>query len=292
MRKDSFGCRGSKDRVGVLLAQLGTPDEPTPSALRRYLKQFLSDRRVIEVNRALWWVILNGIILNTRPKRSAALYKRVWTERGSPLMVITQSQTEKLAAELKGAGHDIEVAFGMRYGNPSLESAIDDLIARGCARILLVPLYPQYSASTSASTYDAVFAHVLKRRWVPTLRVAEPFYNHPGFLKAVATRVNETLAASGPTPERLLVSYHGVPQSYVEKGDPYCCMCTETTQGLVPFINYPREQVMQVYQSRFGRDPWLVPYADETIEKFLKKLLCKLLKVTSGLISNSYSRCG
>jgi protoporphyrin/coproporphyrin ferrochelatase len=264
-----FGCRGSTDKIGVLLAQLGTPDEPTIPALRRYLSQFLRDRRVVEVNRVLWWLLLNGIILRTRPKRSAALYKRVWTEEGSPLLCTTKRQAEGVQERLSSL--NLTVTYGMRYGNPSLTFALDALLEEGCRRILLVPMYPQYAAATSASTYDMVFQHLLKERWVPTLRVAEPYYRKPQFINAVAYRINETLRNLSWVPERLIVSYHGVPEKYVEKGDPYCCQCTETTAALLSGISFPSQHVVQTFQSRFGRDPWLQPYADETIERLARE---------------------
>lgn len=270
----SFGCRNDKDKVGVILAQLGTPDAPTASALRRYLKQFLSDRRVIEVNRVLWWFILNGIILNTRPKRSAKLYKRIWTDAGSPLLLITQKQRELLEGKLKAKNPNIEVGFGMRIGSPSIESCLDDLIAKGCHRLVLVPMYPQYAAATIASTFDAVYAHLLKLRWVPSIRTVEPFYYHSAYLKALSTTINEGLKKFSP--ERLIISYHGIPQSSVRKGDPYCCMCTETTARLKPLLEFPATHIMQTYQSRFGKEAWLQPYTDETLEKLAKSGIKKV----------------
>jgi ferrochelatase len=262
-----FGCRGSKDKVGVLLAQLGTPDAPEPRALRRYLRQFLSDRRVIEVNRVLWWVLLNCVILVTRPRRSSKLYKRIWGKDGSPLLTITKKQADGVRERLSRISPHVEVEFGMRYGKPSLESAVDALIAKGCSKILLFPMYPQYAAATSASTYDAVFSHILKRRWVPTLRVAEPYYQHPRYIAAQAEVINQYLAKLPWKPEYLVLSYHGVPQKYVTKGDPYCCQCVETTAALKPKLDFPVERVVHTFQSRFGRDPWLTPYTDETFEE-------------------------
>lgn len=262
----SFGCRGSKDKVGVLLAQLGTPDAPTAKALRPYLRQFLSDRRVIEVNRVLWWALLNGIILRTRPKRSARLYKRIWTEDGSPLLSITKRQAAGVLHRLAREHENVEVEFGMRYGTPSLETALDALIEKGCSKILLFPMYPQYAAATTASTYDAILSHLLKRRWVPTLRVAEPYFSHPRYIRAQAEIVNEHIAGLSWKPEKIVLSYHGIPQKYVTKGDPYCCQCVETTAALRPLLRMNSEAVIHTFQSRFGRDPWLTPYTDETLE--------------------------
>jgi ferrochelatase len=161
----------------------------------------------------------------------------------------------------------VEVEFGMRYGKPSLESGVDKLIEKGCSKILLFPMYPQYSAATTASTYDAVFPHILKRRWVPTLRVAEPYFAHPKYVEALATTINDHIASMPYQPERLVLSYHGIPQKYVSKGDPYCCQCVETTGALLPRLSLPREKVIHTFQSRFGRDPWLTPYTDETLEE-------------------------
>lgn len=272
MKDGCFGCGSwGGDKIGVLIAQLGTPDAPTTEALKPYLKEFLSDPRVIETNRILWWFLLRLVILPRRPARSAALYKRIWTEEGSPLLLITQRQAEEVSKRLKAILPSIEVAYGMRYGQPSLEDALDDLRDRGCNKLLLFPMYPQYSAPTTASTYDAVFQHLLKSRFVPTLRVAEPYYEHPAFLEALATTINTACDEFSPAPERLILSYHGVPESYVVKGDPYCCMCTETTQALLPMLNMPKEHVIQTYQSRFGREPWLEPYTDDTIEALAKE---------------------
>jgi len=262
-----FGCRGSKDKIGVLIAQLGTPDAPTPKAVRPYLKQFLSDRRVIEVNRVLWWLLLNLVVLATRPRRSARLYARIWGKDGSPLLTITKKQTEGVAARLRAQFPNIEVDFGMRYGRPSLEGAADRLIEKGCSKILLFPMYPQYSAATTASTYDAVLPHLLRRRWVPTVRVAEPYFAHPKYIDALATTINEHIAGMSFVPERLVLSYHGIPAKYVKKGDPYCCQCLETTAALLPKLNMTQDTVIHTFQSRFGRDPWLTPYTDETLEE-------------------------
>jgi ferrochelatase len=282
----TFGCRGSKDKVGVILAQLGTPDAPTPKALRKYLRQFLSDRRVIEVNRVLWWLLLNCIILVTRPKRSARLYQRIWGKEGSPLLTITRKQAEGVLERLRRESPDVEVEFGMRYGRPSIESALDALIEKGCSKILLFPMYPQYAAATTASTYDAVFPHLLKRRWVPTLRVAEPYFAHPQYIKAQAHIINEHLRSLPWKPERLVLSYHGVPEKYVAKGDPYCCQCVETTAALKPHLDIDSNIVVHTFQSRFGRDPWLTPYTDETLEELGHQGIKSLAIVAPGFTAD------
>lgn len=287
MSDSCIGCRGSRERIGVLLAQLGTPDEPTGPALRRYLKQFLWDPRVIEVPRVLWWLILNGIILNTRPKRSARLYSRIWRPEGSPLLHYTNLQRDGILSRLADHGMEsVDVVVGMRYGSPSIESALDNLMERGCSRILVIPMYPQYSAATTGSTYDAVFPHLLKRRWVPTLKVMAPFYGHELYQCALAQSINEYLANKDEKPQKLILSYHGVPEKYVERGDPYCCMCTETTHRLVPQLKFPAGDVIHTYQSRFGRDPWLIPYTDHTVEKLAEEGIKRIAVACPGFTAD------
>ena len=271
-----FGCRDQKEKIGVILANLGTPEAPTKAALYPYLKQFLWDPRVIEVNRLLWWFILNFTVLPFRPKRSAALYKRIWFDKGSPLLVISEEQTKAIAKKVKesqpqGVAQNIEFVLGMRYGKPSLESAIDKLCEAGCTKILLFSMYPQYSATTTAATYDVVFSHLLKRRFVPTLKVVDPYYRHPDYINAQADVINDHLKKSDRKIEKLVLSYHGIPQSYVKKGDPYCCMCTETTKALLPKLSLNSDKVIHTFQSQFGKDPWLRPYSDETIENLAKR---------------------
>lgn len=281
-----FGCKPNKDRIGILLAQLGTPDAPTKKALRVYLKQFLSDKRVIELNPVLWWIILNFIILNTRPKKSAQAYARIWTDRGSPLLSTTIDQTQKLQEKFNKVAPNVLVDYGMRYGNPSLESAIDRLIEQGCSKILLFPMYPQYAAATSASAYDAVFPHLLKKRWVPTLRVADAYFKHPEYLGALAKTINQGIKNLDFVPERLVLSFHGVPLRYVANGDPYCCMCTETSQSVIKQLDFPRENILQTFQSRFGKEPWLTPYTDETIIKLAESGVKKIAVACPGFTTD------
>ena len=271
MRNECIGCKSHRDKIGVLVAQLGTPDAPTRKALKPYLKDFLGDPRVIEKPRWLWKIILHCFILPLRPQRSAELYRRIWTEQGSPLKVITEGQTLKLREKLQQIHPSIEVVYGMRYSSPTLEEAIDTLIERGCSKILLFNMYPQYSATTTATNYDVVFQHLLKRRVVPTLRVAEPYFAHPPYIRALAYTINDHLASLQTQPERLVFSYHGIPEAYVDQGDTYCCHCAETTNALVPMLNIEPDKVIHTYQSRFGRDPWLEPYTDETIVALAKQ---------------------
>lgn len=281
-----FGCKNRPNKIGVIIAQLGTPEAPTASALRPYLKQFLSDRRVIEIPRILWWFILNVIILNTRPKRSAKLYARIWTDRGSPLLKTTLLQAEKTKELLAKEGLDFEFVVGMRYGAPDLGEATKDLIKRGCTKIILFPMYPQYSASTTASTYDAVFATLLKERFVPTLKVVDPFYQHKGYIEALIAQANEYLENAKHQPDKIILSYHGVPLSYVQKGDPYCCQCVETTQLFIENSKIPTDKIQHCFQSRFGKDPWLNPYTDETVEKFARDGLKHLAVMCPGFTAD------
>ena len=284
----NFGCRPHGEKIGILLAQLGTPDEPTTAGLRRYLGQFLADPRVIEVNRVLWWLLLNGIILRTRPRRSAEAYRRIWTPEGSPLLVTSRAQAAGLQERLKVQFGDAApvVTLGMRYGNPSLASALDELERAECTRVLVFPLYPQYAAATTGSTYDEVFRLLLKRRWVPTLSVVEPYYRHPAYLAALATSVSEGIAALPFEPELVLVSYHGVPVRYIRSGDPYCCMCTETTRLLKERLSFPADRIIQTFQSRFGREPWLTPYTDESVERCAEKGIERLAVVCPGFAAD------
>jgi protoporphyrin/coproporphyrin ferrochelatase len=285
--KNCFGCKKYYDKIGVLWAQLGTPEAPTKEALRPYLKRFLGDPRIIEKPRWLWWLILNGIILNVRPKRSAALYKRIWREDGtSPLEYFTKQQTNLLRKNLEHLSSEIEVEYGMRYSEPTLENAVDKLIEKGCTKILLFNAYPQYSATTSASNYDAVFKHLLTKRVVPTLRVVAPYYRHTSYIDSLAETINNSLSKLANKPERLVFSYHGIPEEYVENGDIYCCHCTETSRALIPKLNFPKEKIIHTYQSRFGKDPWLVPYTDETIKKLAEEGIKHIAVCAPGFVAD------
>ena len=282
----AFGCKKNCNGIGVIISNLGTPEAPTKKALRPYLKQFLSDRRVIDLNPVLWWLILNGIILNTRPKKSAKAYASVWSDEGSPLMAITNKQAKAVREKLEEENISIEVEVGMRYGNPSLESAVDKLIAKGCRRIILFPMYAQYAAATTASTYDAVFKHLLTKREVPTLKVVEPYYNRKLYIDALVTRYKEYLATVDSPPEKVLLSYHGVPVRYVDNGDPYCCQCVETTQYFAKAAGLSSDQIVHTFQSRFGNEVWLNPYTDKTVEKLAKDGVKKLAVMCPAFITD------
>lgn len=247
-------------QVGVLLVNLGTPDAPEPRAVRRYLKQFLSDRRVVEIPQLLWQPILRGIILTTRPRKSAHAYAQVWTDAGSPLAAVTRAQAAALQAML---GPDIRVAHAMRYGEPAVGPAIDALMSAGCRRILVAPLYPQYCAATTATVVDAVGAHLAALRWQPTLRYLPPYHDDPAYIAALAASVQTQLAALDFAPDVLLASFHGMPERTLHLGDPYHCQCQKTARLLSAALGRP---VDVAFQSRFGRAKWLEPATDARLE--------------------------
>lgn len=256
-------------RIGVLLMNLGTPEGTSYKPMRAYLKEFLSDRRVIEEPRWKWWPILNLIILSTRPSRKGKDYATIWNnERDEgPLKTITRAQTEKLAERLKGLGGDrITVDWAMRYGLPDVKSRLKALLAQGCDRILLVPLYPQYAAPTSATACDQAFRALMEMRWQPTVRVAHPYYADPTYIDALAASIRTSLGKLSFEPEVILCSLHGMPKEYLLKGDPYYCQCAVTARLLRDKLGLSEERFRLTFQSRFGPDEWLQPYTDETVK--------------------------
>lgn len=256
--------------VGVLLANLGTPDAADAPALRRYLAEFLWDPRVIEMSRPLWWLILHLAILPFRPKKSAELYQKVWTPEGSPLLVISRRQAAAFESILKAEiGTPVHVALGMRYGNPSMKSALRELAAKGCRRILLLPLYPQYAAVTSGSTFDALATEVTAWRWVPEMRIIQHYHDEPGYIRSLAATIREAWA-DGSQAEKLLFSFHGIPQRYFEAGDPYFCHCHKTARLVAEELGLPKDRYVVSFQSLFGREEWLKPYTDKTMEGMAK----------------------
>ncbi|MFL2022431.1 ferrochelatase [Klebsiella pneumoniae] len=253
-------------KTGILLANLGTPDAPTPGAVKRYLRQFLSDKRVVDTSRLLWWPLLRGVILPIRSPRVAKLYQSVWMEEGSPLMVYSRRQQQALAARLP----DTPVALGMSYGSPSLASAVDDLLAQGVEHIVVLPLYPQYSCSTVAAVWDELARILAKKRAIPGISFIRDYAEHPDYIHALAASVRASFAVHGE-PDLLLLSYHGIPQRYANQGDDYPQRCRDTTRELVSSLGLPPERVMMTFQSRFGREPWLTPYTDETLKMLGEK---------------------
>jgi ferrochelatase len=279
--------RPDAGKIGVLLVNLGTPDGTDYWSVRRYLKEFLSDRRVIETNRALWWVILNGIVLTTRPPKTGAKYRAIWNHElnESPLRTITRSQAEKVATALASRS-TVVVDWAMRYGNPSIASRIDALVAKGCDRLLVFPLYPQYSASTTATVNDKVFDALKTLRAQPALRTVPPYPDDPVYIEALAGSIREHLAGLGFEPEVIIASYHGLPRSYVEKGDPYYDHCALTTARLSQALGPLGTRLRFTFQSRFGRAEWLKPYTDETIAGLAKDGMKRLAILTPGFAAD------
>lgn len=253
-------------KIGVLLANLGTPDEPNTPALRRYLAEFLSDPRVIEVPRIIWMLVLHGIILRVRPRKSAALYKSVWTSEGSPLLAISKQQQTAIQSEL---GDGYSVKLGMRYGNPSIASALRELQQEGVRKIIVLPLYPQYAGPTTGSTFDAVASELKNWRWVPELHFINNYCDHPLYVEALANSVREHIEQNG-LPQKIIFSYHGMPKRYLTSGDPYFCLCQKTTRLVQERLGLDKNICLTSFQSRFGRAEWLKPYTDETLEQLPK----------------------
>ena len=258
-------------KTGVLLVNLGTPEATDYWSIRAYLKEFLSDPRVIETNRALWWVILNGIILTFRPKKSGHAYAQIWNQEKneSPLKTFTRNQAQKIA-ELFASDEKIIVDWAMRYGKPAIKTGIERLKEKGCDRILVFPLYPQYSATTTASVFDKTAEALASMRWQPTLRFVPPFYDDPLYIKALAKRTKDHLKQLDWQPDMIVVSYHGLPKDYLLKGDPYHCHCMKTTRLLNEQLKVDDKKIITTFQSRVGRQEWLRPYTDETINQLAR----------------------
>ncbi len=269
-------------RIGVLLVNLGTPDGTDYRSMRRYLKEFLSDPRVVEIPRAIWWPILNLVVLSRRPQRSGAAYARIWNreQNESPLRTITRAQSDKLAAVLGAEG--IVVDWAMRYGQPAIAERLAALKAQGCERVLLAPLYPQYSASTTATANDKAFATLAKMRWQPAVRTLPPYYDDPLYIDALALSLTAELARLAFTPEVVLTSYHGLPESYLRKGDPYHCHCQKTTRLLRERLGWERERLHVTFQSRFGKAEWLKPYTAQTVKELAESGVKRLAVVMPG----------
>ncbi len=277
---------GLPESLGVLLVNLGTPDAATPVAVRRYLKQFLWDPRVVEISRLLWWIILHGYILRVRPARSARLYEKIWTEDGSPLLIhsqrISDSVQHQLAARISGSVH---VELGMSYGEPSIDAAIDRLNAEGAQRIICLPLYPQYSGTTTASVFDAVTSSLSRQRWVPEFRFINHYHDARGFIAAQAQNIREYWEQNGRG-QKLLFSFHGVPKDTLTNGDPYHCQCQKTARLIAESLELGHDDWAVSFQSRVGRADWLRPYTDETVTKFGSNSLQRLDVVCPGFAAD------
>jgi ferrochelatase len=279
--------RAAAGRIGVLLVNLGTPDATDYWSMRRYLKEFLSDWRVIETNRVLWWFVLNFIVLTRRPQARGRDYDKIWNRQRneSPLKTITRSQAEKLAAQFGGEPR-IVVDWAMRYGSPSIPSRLDALRGAGCDRILLVPLYPQYAAATTATVVDKAFETLARMRWQPSLRVAPPYYADPAYIEAVAASVEADVAKLSWRPDVILASFHGIPADYAAKGDPYPHHCAETVRLVRERLKLNESKFRLTFQSRFGRAEWLRPYTDETVRALAKEGVQNLAVVTPGFAAD------
>ncbi|MCX5496862.1 ferrochelatase [Kaistia dalseonensis] len=274
-------------RIGLLLVNLGTPDGTDYWSMRRYLKEFLSDRRVIEVPRLLWWPILNLIILTIRPSRSGHAYRSIWnTEKNeSPLRTITRAQSEKLALAL-GDHEELIVDWAMRYGTPSIQDRLEAMQKAGCERILVAPLYPQYAAATTATVNDKAFDALKTMRWQPALRTLPPYHDDPVYIDALAVSIERSIAALDFEPELVLASFHGLPKEYLDKGDPYYCHCHKTARLLRDRLGWSPERMKLTFQSRFGRAEWLQPYTDKTVEALAKSGVKRIAVVSPGFAAD------
>ena len=275
-------------RIGVLLVNLGTPDATDYWSMRRYLKEFLSDRRVIEENRLKWWLVLNLIILTVRPGRKGRDYDKIWNKQRdeSPLKTITRSQSDQLEEILDKVDKRLRVDWAMRYGNPSIRSRLEALSDQNCERILVVPLYPQYAAATTATVCDEVFRALSTMRFQPALRVAAPYYAEPAYIDALAASVTAELAKLPFEPEVIIASFHGVPEDYVAKGDPYAKQCAETTRLLRQKLKLDEERLIMTFQSRFGKAEWVKPYTDATVKRLAEQGVKNLAVITPGFAAD------
>ena len=269
---------GRSESTGILLVNLGTPEEPTSAAVRRFLKQFLSDPRVIEYPRWLWWLILNGVILRIRPSRSAAAYQKIWTDDGSPLMIYSKAIADGIQAQLHETAN---VELAMSYGEPSIDAAIDRLLAKGARRLLVLPMYPQYSGTTTASVFDAVARKLNRLRWIPEIRFINQYHDEPGYVDSLAASIREFWKQQGRG-TRLMFSFHGVPRSTLLKGDPYHCQCQKTARLVAAALELGEDEWILSFQSRVGREEWLRPYTDETIVELGQQGLDRLDVVCPG----------
>ena len=273
----------TKPRVGVLLVNLGTPDGTDFWPMWRYLREFLSDPRVIELSRAIWYPILYGLVLTTRPRKSGAKYMTIWNKARdeSPLRTITRAQAERLAQIFAGEP-DIAVEWGMRYGNPSIASAVERLTQAGCDRIVMLPLYPQYSATTTATANDKLFRALMQMRRMPAVRSVPPYHDEPVYIDALASSIDKHLATLDFQPEVVVASYHGIPRVYFERGDPYHCHCLQTTRLLRDRLGWDEGKLVTTFQSRFGRQEWLQPYTDKTVEQLARDGVKSIAVINPG----------
>ncbi|WP_394128960.1 ferrochelatase [Shewanella maritima] len=259
-----------RGKTGILLMNLGTPDEPTTASVRTYLAEFLSDPRVVEIPRLVWMIILHGIILRVRPAKSAALYKEIWTDAGSPLMDISVRQQQKLQKLLSDNGSDVSVHLAMRYGNPSTASTLQEMHRQGIDDIVVLPLYPQYAGPTTGSVFDAISKELIKWRYVPSLHFINTYHDNEDYIQAIADSISKDYQHHGKA-KKLVMSYHGMPERNLHLGDPYYCFCAKTTRLVVEKLGFAEDDYVMTFQSRFGKAKWLGPYTDATIEQLAKE---------------------
>ena len=274
-------------KVGVLLVNLGTPDGTDYTSMRRYLKEFLTDKRVIEWPKIAWYPILFGIVLNTRPGKVGKAYETIWNKERNEsfLRTYTRSQAELMATALADYS-EVVVDWAMRYGQPSIASRMEHLQKAGCDRILVFPLYPQYAAATTATVNDKAFEALLKMRWQPALRTVPPYHDDPAYIDALAISIEKHLATLDWEPERVLTSFHGIPKSYFDKGDPYYCQCQKTARLLRERLGWSEEKLLVTFQSRFGPEEWLQPYTDKTVEKLAQEGIKRIAVINPGFVSD------
>lgn len=285
--KNSNGFKHTQaDKIGVLVTNLGTPDAATKQALRPYLKEFLSDPRVVEVPRLIWWFVLNMVILNIRPGRSAKAYATVWEDEGSPLLIHTKNQTQAIKQKLQeDYGDRVVVEFAMRYGNPSISDTLDKLFEQGVRQLVVLPLYPQYCASTTGSTFDAIAHDFTSRRWLPDFKFISQYCDNHHYIAAVADKIKTHWQSHGRA-DKLLFSYHGIPKRYLLNGDPYHCECYKTSRLLAEHLGLDKSEYMTTFQSRFGREEWLKPYTDHTLQALPKEGVESVQIVCPGFSSD------
>ena len=270
-----------KGRIGIILTNLGTPNAPTKKALKRYLNQFLMDRRVVDINRLLWLPILKLIILNVRPKKSAKLYQKIWTKDGSPLMVFMKNIKNKIAKKYSKYDDHFQFEIAMRYGDPSFKKALNTFKENYITKILVIPLYPQAGSPTTSSSLDEIFNELKVWPWVPSLRFTSGYHDHRKYISALSSSITKHFEKNGK-PEKVLFSFHGMPQRYLEEGDPYFCFCHKTARLVAEEIQLSKDEYELCFQSRFGREPWLKPYTDDVLEDCAKKGIKNLAVISPG----------
>lgn len=278
--------QGAGGRTGILLAQMGSPESPTKEAVASFLREFLSDPLVVETNRLVWWLVLNCIILPTRPSSIAERYRRIWLPKGSPLRYYTERQAAMLNDSFMREGDDVLVSYAMRYGKPSIPSRLDALVQAGCSKILFFPLYPQYSRVTTGSACDAFYSSLMRHHSPPSVTVVAPYYNREEFIDALSAVIRETISPLDPAPEVVLLSYHGMPRKSEILGDPYFAMCNATTAALTKALQDTNCELIQSFQSRFGREEWFRPYTDETVIRLARKGVKRVAVAFPGFVSD------